>query len=73
MISCVQAIDDQYVLACDVDGNVLAGSTIVDALLDRHGANSGRIADSLLGGHQVGFSEIESHEIYRLPIDVQII
>lgn len=49
----VQAIDDQYVIACDADGTVIGGSTIVDALLDRHGSKSGRIADSLVGGQQV--------------------
>lgn len=51
----VTAIDDQYVIACDNDGKIVASSTIVGALLDRHGNNTGRIVDSLLGGQKVNF------------------
>lgn len=49
----VMSIDDQYVVACDRDGVISAGSTIADLLFDRHGSNSGRITDSLAGGRKV--------------------
>ena len=49
----VMSIDDQYVVCCDSEGSIAAGSTIVDLLFDRHGTSSGRLTDSLLGGQQV--------------------
>lgn len=52
VLDVVRNIDDQYVLACGCDGAISACSTIVDALFDRHGVNTGRIADCLLGGQR---------------------
>lgn len=49
----VTSIDDQYVVLCDGGGNISAGSTIVDVLLDRHGSSSGQFGDSVFGGLQV--------------------
>lgn len=72
----VLSIDDQYVVACNIEGKIAAISPIADALFERHGAsNSVDISDSLKGGQKVFSSlslslmDIHSHSTRMLDLE----